>query len=60
MRVKITLFLLAVILATTVFYAPASAGWVDDWFTQSTYSGPGAFEGQKRGYYTAGNLSAKF
>jgi len=60
MRVKITLIFLSIILATAILSAQASAGWVDDWFTQSTYSGPGAFEGQKRGYYTAGNLSAKF
>ena len=52
--------------ALTVFFiavlnpAPTNAGWVDDWFAQATYSGASSFEGQKRGYYTAGNFSARF
>ncbi|MDO3377160.1 conjugal transfer protein TraH [Geoalkalibacter halelectricus] len=40
--------------------APAFAGWVDDWIDQRTEIAPGYFEGQKRGYYTAGGFSARW
>ncbi len=36
------------------------AGWVDDWITQHTETSPGYFEGQKRGYYTAGSFSGRW
>jgi len=37
----------------------AQAGWLDDWFDQQVSSGPNYFEGQKRGYFTAGSFSAR-
>ncbi|MCL4492852.1 MAG: conjugal transfer protein TraH [Nitrospirae bacterium] len=36
------------------------AGVVDDWLSQKTETAPGYFEGQKRGYYTAGSFSARW
>jgi conjugative transfer pilus assembly protein TraH len=36
-----------------------SAGWVDDWFDQHTSTDAGYYEGQKRGYYTAGGFSGR-
>jgi conjugative transfer pilus assembly protein TraH len=36
------------------------AGWVDDWITQHTETSPGYYEGQKRGYWTAGSFNARW
>jgi conjugative transfer pilus assembly protein TraH len=33
---------------------------VDDWITQHTETSPGYFEGQKRGYWTAGSFSGRW
>jgi conjugative transfer pilus assembly protein TraH len=38
----------------------AQNGWVDDWITQHTETSPGYFEGQKRGYWTAGSFSGRW
>jgi len=57
-KTSVTVISIIFLILTT---APLThAGWVDDWLTQTTYSGPNAFEGQKRGYLSAGNLSARF
>ena len=43
--------------------APAShAGgdWVSDWFAQKTTTAPGSYQGQQRGYYTAGSVDARY
>lgn len=40
-------------------YDLGEAGWIDDWISQRTESGPQYFEGQKRGYFTAGSFSAR-
>lgn len=50
-----------VLLLITVLIFPYSvtAGWLDDWFDQHVSSGPNYFEGQKRGYFTAGSFSAR-
>ncbi|MBI5642623.1 MAG: conjugal transfer protein TraH [Deltaproteobacteria bacterium] len=60
MRIGIMAAVLTVIFVSAFNPSPANAGWVDDWFDQATYSGASSFEGQKRGYYTAGNFSARF
>jgi len=60
MRIRIIAAVLTVFLISVLNPAQAKAGWVDDWFAQATYSGASSFEGQKRGYYTAGNFSARF
>jgi conjugative transfer pilus assembly protein TraH len=40
-------------------FMPARASWVDDWFDQKTGTSAGYYEGQKRGYYTAGGFSGR-
>ncbi len=41
--------------------SPAMADdWIDNWIQQATASGPNMFEGQKRGYASAGSLSMRF
>jgi conjugative transfer pilus assembly protein TraH len=45
-------------LATTT--APAQAqGWAESWFDNVTYTSPGSFEDQTRGYVTAGGMSGR-
>lgn len=40
---------------------PAQAqDWVEDWFDQSTSSGPSSLHTQQRGYYNAGSYSARW
>ncbi|MDB5579790.1 MAG: conjugal transfer protein TraH, partial [Bradyrhizobium sp.] len=40
--------------------APASAqSWAESWFDNVTYSSPGSFEDQTRGYLTAGGMSGR-
>jgi conjugative transfer pilus assembly protein TraH len=39
---------------------PAHAGWLDDWFSQHTSGGPGAFESDKRDFYTAGTFEGRW
>jgi conjugative transfer pilus assembly protein TraH len=36
------------------------AGWVDDWLQQSNTTQSGYFEGQQRGYYSAGSFSGRW
>jgi len=40
--------------------APATAqGWAETWFDNVTYTSPGSFEDQTRGYVTAGGMSGR-
>ncbi|TNE30038.1 conjugal transfer protein TraH [Sphingobium sp. CFD-2] len=40
--------------------APAHAqGWAESWFDNVTYTSPGSFEDQTRGYVTAGGMSGR-
>ncbi|QJU59272.1 conjugal transfer protein TraH [Sphingomonas sp. AP4-R1] len=40
--------------------APAwSQGWAESWFDSATYTSPGSFEDQTRGYLTAGGMSGR-
>lgn len=51
----------AILAATIVCHQPmAYAGWVDDWLQSKTSTSPGYFEGQARGYATAGSFSARW
>lgn len=34
--------------------------WTNEWFSSVTVSGPSAFEGQKRGYLSGGQISARY
>jgi conjugative transfer pilus assembly protein TraH len=48
---------LAVLTAAAV---PAQAqGWAETWFNNVTYTSPGSFEDQTRGYVTAGGMSGR-
>jgi conjugative transfer pilus assembly protein TraH len=39
---------------------PANAqSWAESWFDNVTYSSPGSFEDQTRGYVTAGGMSGR-
>ena len=38
----------------------AKAGWVSDWVQQKTSVSPNYFQGQKRGFFTAGSYSARW
>jgi len=49
-----------IVLIISIFFTPSYAGWVDDWITQHTETGPTTVRGQKRGYFTAGSLSARW
>lgn len=55
------LTLLALPLLTCVAFAtPASAqSWAESWFDNVTYTSPGSFEDQTRGYITAGGMSGR-
>ncbi len=55
---KVIVFLLAFCLL--VFPVYAYAGWLDDWFSQYVSSSPDYFEGQKRGFVSAGSFSARW
>ena len=52
--------LLIVGLVFLVFSYQAKAGWVSDWIQQKTSVSPNYFQGQKRGYFTAGSYSARW
>ncbi|WP_334184822.1 conjugal transfer protein TraH [Novosphingobium sp.] len=49
-----------VLLACLSLPAPAQAqSWAESWFDNVTYSSPGSFEDQTRGYLTAGGMSGR-
>ncbi|WP_150295332.1 conjugal transfer protein TraH [Sphingobium estronivorans] len=48
------------LLATCGTTAPVYAqGWAESWFDNVTYTSPGSFEDQTRGYVTAGGMSGR-
>ncbi|ALR21355.1 MULTISPECIES: conjugal transfer protein TraH [Sphingomonadales] len=48
------------LLACLSFATPASAqSWAESWFDNVTYTSPGSFEDQTRGYITAGGMSGR-
>jgi conjugative transfer pilus assembly protein TraH len=50
----------AAVLALASFAAPAQAqSWAESWFDNVTYTSPGSFEDQTRGYLTAGGMSGR-
>ncbi|MDQ5988236.1 MAG: hypothetical protein CSYNP_03994 [Syntrophus sp. SKADARSKE-3] len=57
-----TIAIIAAISSATspLYLGSAKAGWVDDWVQQKTTSGASYFEGQKRGYFSAGSYSARW
>lgn len=59
MQIKKFTALLTVLVFILITAWQSTAGWLDDWYDQQTSSAPGYFEGQKRGYFTAGSFSAR-
>lgn len=58
-RCRLTLLALP-LLAVCGFASPASAqSWAESWFDNVTYTSPGSFEDQTRGYITAGGMSGR-
>ncbi len=57
-----TAAIIAIAITCTSFSATAMAanGWLDDWFSSKTSSGPDYFQGQQRGYATGGSLNARW
>jgi conjugative transfer pilus assembly protein TraH len=51
------LLIVSIALNTTISFG---AGWVDDWLQQKTSSGPNYYQGQQRGYATAGSFNARW
>ncbi len=54
------LFLVLAVSITFILGPMGQAGPVDDWLAQKSETAPGYFEGQKRGYFTAGSFSARW
>lgn len=54
------IFALFVSLLCPISAQVAEAGWVDDWLQQSNSTQAGYFEGQQRGYYSAGSFSGRW
>jgi conjugative transfer pilus assembly protein TraH len=57
---KKTIFALSVSLLWPILAQVAEAGWVDDWLQQSNTTQTGYFQGQQRGYYSAGGFSGRW
>ncbi len=52
--------LLVIVLTMFLVFPPfVYSGWLDNWFDQKVSTSPNYFEGQKRGYFTAGSFSAR-
>lgn len=53
---------LSVLLAPLLAWCPAPAAaqsWAESWFNNATYTAPGSFSDQTRGYVTAGGMSGR-
>jgi len=53
------LFVAAVVCLLFTFTIRASAGWIDSWYSQTTTNGPQYYQGQKRGYWSAGSFQVR-
>lgn len=57
---RLCLLLLGALFGMFLLHVPAEAGWADDWLANTTVNDPSYFEGQKRGYLSAGGFSARW
>lgn len=57
--VRLTLSCLAGAAALGISAPAAAQSWAESWFDNVTYSSPGSFEDQTRGYLTAGGMSGR-
>lgn len=48
------------LLACFITLSAQANNWTEDWLDQATIQSPGYFEGQKRGYVTAGSFNARW
>ena len=59
-RRTMTRYLIVYLIFALMFTPVLSyASWLDNWYTQKTSSGPSYYNGQERGYWTAGSFSAR-
>jgi len=59
LSVRLTLSCLAGAAALGISAPAAAQSWAESWFDNVTYSSPGSFEDQTRGYLTAGGMSGR-
>jgi len=52
-------FIAYLIFASMLTPVLSYASWLDTWYTEKTSSGPSYYNGQERGYWTAGSFSAR-
>lgn len=52
-------FITIICILALIISSSAQAGWLDTWYDQAVSTAPNYFEGQKRGYFTAGSFSAR-
>src|SRR6202008_664397 len=57
--VRLTLACLAGTAMLGISSPAAAQSWAESWFDNVTYSSPGSFEDQTRGYLTAGGMSGR-
>jgi len=60
MKNKLLTAVLVMALAPALPAQQVHAGWVDDWLTQSNSTSTGYFQGQQRGYYSAGSFNGRW
>jgi conjugative transfer pilus assembly protein TraH len=60
-RIQVRLSLSLLVTAMVCITSPAvhAQSWAESWFDSATYSSPGSFEDQTRGYLTAGGMSGR-
>jgi len=52
--------IVAIFIIVCMFVTPGYAGWVDSWISSHTSTSPSSYQGQQRGYFTAGSYSARW
>lgn len=57
---RTNLFVFAMLISALVASHARAADWTNDWFSSVTMSGPSSFDGQKRGYLSGGQLTARY
>lgn len=55
MKIKKTFALISILLSPVSF----AGDWVDNWFDNAVYDKPSSYQGQQRGFYSAGGFSAR-
>jgi hypothetical protein len=58
-RLRLIPILLGLVGLATLTTPACAASWAESWFDNATYSSPGSFDDQTRGYLTAGGMSGR-